>query len=308
MRAAAVREGLALYGGHWFWILGILQVIHGVSDTSGDAVVVAVHLDFLGQVAGFGDQRQDGLPGLLLVAVLILFIIGIGKDALTFEIVHIPADIVIAEVQIVAAVRGVYHGVVADGGENAAHGGVLFAGKGPLHRLVQVVGVLEEQIDLLHQHARTVEHEVHDGRHAYDHEDAANAAPKDLTERLLHLAGGVKGLFDDGKDDEAEGHDDADQRHAPIDIGDGLVGKEDVDEVLRGVVVLDADQTGENLKHIVEDADDPAEDAFEIVEKPEDGGIEDTFQDGGKRAAHPVRYGVPEIAEHWTFPPFLTDF
>ena len=145
---------------------------------------------------------------------------------------------------------------------------------------MQIVRVLKEITDLLHQDAGSVQHDAHDGSHAENHNDASDSAPDDLSQGLLHLAGCVKGLSDDGGNGKAEGENDADQGHAPIDVADSLVGEENIDQIVGGAVVFYLDQAGKYLEHLIEELDHPAQDPLEVVKEPEDRGVEDALQNG----------------------------
>ena len=213
------------------------------------------------------------------------------------QIVHIAADVVEAKVHIVAVILGIRGGIVADGTHDTRHDGVFFSGKGALYGQMQIVGILEDVADLLHEHSGPVEHKAHDGSHTENHQDASDSAPDDLAERLLDLAGGVEGLSNYRCNGKAEGQHDADQRHGPIDIADGLIGEKDVDQILGRAVIFDLDKPCEDLEHLIQQSDDPAKNPLYNVTQPKDGGMQNCLQNGAHGAAHPVGYLVPKFSE-----------
>ena len=159
---------------------------------------------------------------------------------------------------------------------------------------------------MLHKNACPVENHAHDGSHSQDYYDAPDSAEDNLPKGLLDLPGGVEHFFDDGGYCEAKGQGDADQSHAPIDVADGFVGKEDVDQIVGGSVVFDLDQAGKNLEHLIEESHNPAQDSLDVIEKTKNRGIEDTLDERTHRVSHPARYFVPKISDQDFLPPFLS--
>ena len=288
---------------HGDGIHAVLQVLHGGGDAAGHALVIDVDLHVLPQIAALGDLGQHRLPRLHGLAVLDL-VIGILKDPLLLEEVHIRADVVEAEVQIVTVGSVGDHGVVAHGGKDPAHGGVLLLGEVPLHGLVQVVGVVKDVVHLLHQDARGGQDHVHHQGEAHDHEQAADRAPDDLAQGALLFALRVEHLADHRPAGEYENQDHADDRHAPVDVVDRLVGKEDVDQIVLAAVVGDGLQAGEDLEQVGQETDDPAEAFLNKIAELEDGRIEDALQDGAQGIAQKIAQTAPNIAQHLFSPPF----
>ena len=76
----------------------------------------------------------------------------------------------------------------------------------------------------------------------------------------------------------------------------------DVDEIVGAAVVFHLDQAGKDLEHLIEDLNDPAQRAFQVVEETEDGGVQDALDDGAHGVAHPAAYFVPKISKQDIFP------
>ena len=285
-----------------------LEVVHGSGDAAGDALMVDVDAHVLPQVRALGDLAQHRLPGFLLCPVLRI-VVGIVEDALLLEEIHVSADIVEAEVEVIAVVAVGNHGIVADGGQHPAHGGIFLFRELPLLGLVQMVGVVEDIVDLAHEDARGAQHHAYHQGEADDQEEAADGGPDDLTQGLLLLTFQIEHLAYDRPDREHENQDHADDRHAPVDVVDGLVGEEDVDQVVLLPVVGDGLQPGKDLEQVHQDADEPAEAPLDIVAELEDGGVEDAFQQRAQTVAQKIAYTAPEVFQHIrSLPPFPSVF
>ena len=293
----ALRHGVAVGGLlHGDGVAAGLEVFHGGGDAAGDALMVDVDAHVLRQVGALGDLGQHRLPGLIAAPVPV--VVGIFEDPLLLEEVHVPPDIVEAEVQIIAVVAVGDHGIVAYGGQHPAHGGVFLLGEFPLLGLVQMVGIVEDIVDLAHEDAGGVQHHADHQGEADDEEEAADGGPDDLAQGLLLLSFQVEHLSDDRPDGEHEDEDHADDRHAPIDVVDRLVGEEDVDQVLLLPVVGDGFQARKDLEQLHEDADQPAEGPLDIVAELEDGGVQDAFQQGTETIPQKIADASPNVRQH----------
>ena len=153
----------------------------------------------------------------------------VAEDPLLLKIEQILPDLVVAGVEIVAAGIGRNEGVVADGVKRAPHRGILLVRVHDGHRNVQILRVAEQIIDLLHQHVGGIEDDHHDRAQSDDHKHAAQKACDGLPQRLLHPSAGIKYLADDRRDRESKRQGNADERHAPIDVIDGVVVEKDID-------------------------------------------------------------------------------
>ena len=279
------------------------EILHRVGDAGGHALVVDVNHHVPAEVGAPGDLGQHRLPGPNLVSVFVLVVIRIFKDALPLQKIEVAPDLVEAGVKVVAVVAVGHHGVVADGGQHPSHGGVLLLAELPLLGLVQMIGVVEYKVDLLHQYARGGENHVHHQRQAHDQKDAADAAPYNLAQGLLLLGAEVKQLPDDRPDGEHKDQDHADDRHAPVDVVDGLVGKENVDEVIVAAVVGDGGKAGEHIEEVCQKTDDPAQAPLDIVADLVDRRVQDAFKNRAEGIAQKILESAPDVPEHVLSPP-----
>ena len=231
-------------------VVVILQVLHGVHDAGGDAVVVDVYLHVLGEIACFRDLCQDRLPCFYDVSVLIRLIVAVFEYALPFQIIQVVPDVVVAQIEVVAVVVVRHHGVVPHGGQYPSHSRVFLFAEPPCNRLVQMLGIVEDVRDLLHQDVRRCDDHVHDERQAEHQHDAADCRSQDLSVGRLHLAGHVEQLLDDRPDRERKCENDADQSHGPIDIVDGSVREEDIHQEVVLPVVRRPLDAGEHLEQL----------------------------------------------------------
>ena len=268
---------------------GVAQIVHGIGDGGSDAVFIHVDLQISGEIGAFGDLCEHRLPGFDHL-VPFFFIIGIIEYPLILEEEHIRADVVEAEIDVIAVVGGGDHGIVADRGQDPAHGGIFLVGKFPLLGLVQMVGIVEDIVHLTHEDAGGINDHVHHQGQAEDEEEALDGPPDDLTHGLLLLALCVEQLADDRPAGKHENQDHADDGHAPIDVADRFIGEEDVDQIILSPVVGDGLQAREHLEQLHEDADQPAKRLFEIIEQPEYQQFEDTFQQTGDTVTDNVSY------------------
>ena len=282
----------------------VAEILHRAGDAGGDALVVDVDHHVPGQVRAFGYSFQHRLPRLYDVPLVVRLVIGIVEHAPLLQKPEVAADGVEAGVEVVAVVAVGDHGIVAHRGQDAPHGGVFLFVELPDLLLVEMVGVVEDEIDLLHQDAGAAEDHVDDQRQSGDQDDAADAAPDDLAQGLLMPGAGVKHLADDRPAHEHEDQNDADDRHAPVNVVDRLVGKEDVDEEVLAPVVGGGGEPGEHVEEILEDADDPAQAALKVIADLEDRRIQDAFEDRTQGIAEKVLQSAPDISEHVFSLPF----
>ena len=258
-----------------------LQVIHRGADAGHYALVVHVDLRIVAQIGASGDLREDGLPRFYLVSVLIYLIIGIHEHALLLKIEHVAAYLVVAEIDVIAVLAVGDHGRVADVGKDAPHRGILLLGEIALLREVEMAGVVEDIVDLLHECVRHPQHHADDQRHADDEDNAPNARADDLPQRLLLLAVDVECLSYHRPDCEAEGERDADEGHRPVDIADDVVGEKHVDEITVSAVIFDPHKAREDLEHIIELVDEPAQGDLGVIQELKDRRVEDRFEHRG---------------------------
>ena len=289
-------------------VAAALQIVHGGGHAAHDALIVDVDLHIAPQVGAARNLGEDGLPGLDLVAVSVRFIIRVGKNSPLLQIEHVPADIVEALIHIVAVAAVGHHRRVADRGEHAAHGSVLLLGKITFLRDIEMIGVVEDEVHLLHQLVRHDKHHIDHQRQADDQEDALETGADDLTHGLLLPAVDVKHLLDDRPDGEAEGKGNADERHRPVDVCNNAVFEKHVDEVIRLAVVGNAHDAREHLEHGIELIDDPAHCDLRVIQELEDRRVEDRFQHRGQRVSQPVLKSAENAVQHAVRPPFCFFF
>ena len=202
----------------------------------------------------------------------------IAEHPLALEITEIRANFIEAGIQIVPAAIGGIYAIVADGVQAPGHGGVFFVGILDRLRRVDVGGVAEQIVDLLHQHIGCVQDHDHNRAHAQNEENAPQQACDDLAQALLLASAQVKGFPHHGGNAEAEAQHNADQRHAPVNIADDRIVEEDVDEIVLLAVVGHLVDPGENAEHLVQPSHDLTKAVADVVAQLVDRGVQYCFQ------------------------------
>ena len=227
---------------------GVLQGLY-------HALVIHVPLELIAQVGGVGHLLQHGLPGIALARG-----VGVVEHPLLLQIDQVGADGVEAVVHIVAAVVGGVHAVVGDGAEGPAHGGVLIVRELHHCRAVQPLGVEKQVVHLAQQHVRRRQGRGEDEVHPQDDEDALERLGEDLPHGHLLFAVDIEQLPDHGGDGEGKAEGDADEGHAPVDVVDGAVVQEDIEEEGGLALVAHLREAAEYLKELRQSVDRPADD------------------------------------------------
>ena len=221
----------------------------------GHALVVHVPLELEPQVGGVGHLLEHRLPGISPLRG-----VGIIEDPLLLQVDQVGADGIEAVVYVVAAVVGGVHAVVGDGAEGPAHGGVLVVREFHHRRAAQPLRVHEEVVHLAQEHVRPRDGHGEDEVHPHDDEEALQRLGEDLPHGHLLPAVEVEHLPDHGGDGEGEAEDDADEGHSPIDVADGAVVQEDVEEEGGLPLVADLREAAEHLEQLRQAVDGPADD------------------------------------------------
>ena len=241
--------------------------LHRLEHRFCHRVIAHIQPEVIAQVVGVGDFLQHALPGVHDPAFLVCVGIVISEHILALQRVQVGANLVVAGIDVVLAGIGGVEGIVADGVEHPPHCRELLLGIDDGFREIEVLRVVEDVVDLLHERVGGAQHHDHDGAHAQNQEDGLQQRRNRLPQGLLHLAAGVEHLAHHRRDGKAEGQHDTDDRHAPIHVADGVVAEKDVDEIVLLAVVRDLGDTGKDLKHLVEHADNPAQSGFHVVQE-----------------------------------------
>ena len=231
---------------------------------------------------------QNRLPRIHRVSVRVRGRVIVPEYLLLLQIIEVRANFIEAAVDIVpAGVRGIER-IVADGVQYAPHRREVLVGIDDGLRQIQILRIVEDIVDLLHEHVRRVKHDNHNRAHADDQEDAAQSGGNDLTKRRLHFAAGIEHLAHHRRNGKPKRHRNPDECHAPVDIGDRAVVKKDIHEVIPLAVVADLGDARKDLEHLVKHTDNFAQSGFHIVQKPADKAVQHELHNG----VNYVKYAV----------------
>ena len=239
-----------------------LEELHRLGDGVGDGLVVVVHRRLDIEVGGRRDLLDDGLPCVYQMSVLALALVGLIIDlehARAVEILEVAAHLVIAFVDVITAIIGRIHRMVADGVVDTSHRGILFVREVDG---VMIVGMVKDARDDVEQLGAVRHHEDDRCVQAEDVQDALEHVPQDLPIGQLDLVIEVEALAHHADDGEQEREHDADQCHAAVNVRDRIVEEDDVDQIITVLAVrieIDHARAGGHAEDRLHPVDDTAQ-------------------------------------------------
>ena len=197
---------------------------------------------------------------------------------------QIRADLVIAAVEVIAAVVGRVERIVRNGVQHARHSRVLIVLELDRVLLSQTVGVVEGIVDLREQLVGDRKHCIEQEGQADDDDDALEQARQNAAHRLTHLVAGVHRLLRHRDDGEHEAQQNADQRHSPVHVLHDGVAKENVHQRLGRSLVAHLGHAAHHGEELIQNADDPAKRRSDPVKNS----VQETAQNAADAADDPI--------------------
>ena len=236
--------------------------LHAVEQCIGYSGIINIEIQIFVQVRSIDDLLQGGLPCWAGIPVHIVEV----KDALLRQILQIRADLIVAVVQVVAAViRGVQR-IVSNRIQYPCHCRILIVLKFNRVLLPQIIRVVEGIIDLCEQFVRKGQHRAQNERQADDNQHPLKHSRQDPAHRLAHFVAGIHRLSRHRDDREHKAEQNADQRHGPIQLLHNGVAEENIHQRLNCSVIADFDHAAHHGKELTQNANDPAKSRTDRIE------------------------------------------